>query len=85
MALSADLDESYKKWEFKHSPFGEKYPYYDKFWAMPERDRKLLEFLLPGIMHQNEVLNVLIQGEYGSGYARCSDTLLEYTIFDLID
>lgn len=67
MALSTDLDESYKKWEFKHSPFGEKYPYYDKFWAMPERDRKLLEFLLPGIMHQNEVLNVLIQGEYGSG------------------
>lgn len=62
-----NLAECLKNMGFKQNPFGEKYPYYEKFWAMPERDKKILEFLLPGIMNQSEVLNVLIQGEYGTG------------------
>jgi uncharacterized protein YaaR (DUF327 family) len=54
-------------WGFTRDPFSEAYPYYEDFWAMPRKDIDYIEYLLNSVTNQKEVLNILLQGEYGSG------------------
>lgn len=65
--MSIDYNVCLKRWGFNDDPFGEKYPYFEGFWAMPSRDIERLKFLLRSTSGRDSSLNILIRGEYGTG------------------
>lgn len=70
--------ECIAKWGFKTDPFSGSYPYAEGFWAGPKDTRDFLQYLLKGISGRSQVLNILLEGEYGAGKTYTLRTLQNY-------
>ncbi len=73
------IEEYLARWDFKRDPFGESYPYQEGFWAGPEEQVSYLKFLLSNkAKTEGSVLNIFLQGEYGTGKTYTLRSLQSY-------
>jgi len=81
MSIEPTFTECFNRWGFKGNPFKETYR--DDFWARPDNDIKFIKTLLSNTIEDKDVLNILINGEYGSGKTYALKFLKGYVDHDL--
>lgn len=81
MSTESTYTECFNRWGFKGNPFKETYR--DDFWARPDNDLKFIESLLSNTIEDKDLLNILINGEYGSGKTYTLKFLKGYVDRDL--
>ena len=79
--LEADYSTCLDEWGFKYDPFRERYPIEpEEFWAGPRKNLEHLQFRLKSSMSQDEILSVLLIGDYGTGKTYLLNSLRSFVL-----